>query len=85
MRVCTRPPLPPFGEPVLMVHDTFNPAPERLVAEHLRPYLPKLEYRELDRCGHYPWLERHASQAFFQLVREWLKRHMDENQLSWRI
>ena len=40
----------------------------------LRPYLPQLEYRELTHCGHYPWLERAAADAFFTLVLEWLGR-----------
>jgi len=60
--------------PALMVHGTFDPHPGRLTMQTLRPYLPQLEYRELERCGHYPWLERAASDAFFTLVREWLGR-----------
>jgi pimeloyl-ACP methyl ester carboxylesterase len=42
----------------------------------LRTYLPQLEYRELERCGHYPWLERPAADAFFSLVREWLASNL---------
>jgi pimeloyl-ACP methyl ester carboxylesterase len=63
--------------PVLMVHGTFDPLPGRLILESLRPYLPQLDYRELERCGHYPWLERAATDTFFSLVREWLGRHME--------
>jgi pimeloyl-ACP methyl ester carboxylesterase len=62
--------------PVLMVHGTFDPHPGRLTAQTLRPYLPQLEYRELELCGHYPWLERAAADAFFSLVRDWLGRHL---------
>jgi pimeloyl-ACP methyl ester carboxylesterase len=58
--------------PVLMVHGTFDPLPGRRILEGLRQYLPQLEYRELGRCGHYPWLERAAADTFFSLVREWL-------------
>jgi pimeloyl-ACP methyl ester carboxylesterase len=63
--------------PILMVHGTFDPLPGRLILEGLRPYLPQLEYRELGRCGHYPWLERAAADTFFSLVSEWLAGHMD--------
>lgn len=63
--------------PVLMVHGTFDPLPGRVIAEGLRPYLPQLDYRELDRCGHYPWLERAAANTFFSLVRDWLDRHIE--------
>src|SRR5262249_6868890 len=58
--------------PVLMVQGTFDPHPGRLTEQTLRPYLPQLEYRELEHCGHYPWPERAAADAFFALVREWL-------------
>jgi pimeloyl-ACP methyl ester carboxylesterase len=58
--------------PILMVHGTFDPLPGRVIFAGLRPYLPQLEYRELERCGHYPWLESAAADAFFSLVREWL-------------
>jgi pimeloyl-ACP methyl ester carboxylesterase len=62
--------------PVLMVHGTFDPHPGRLTMQTLRPYLPQVEYRELTHCGHYPWLERAAADAFSSLVRDWLGRHL---------
>lgn len=62
--------------PVLMVHGTFDPHPGRLTMQTLRPYLPQLEYRELEHCGHYPWIERAATDAFFSVVRDWLGRHL---------
>src|SRR5262249_23184244 len=43
--------------PILMVYGTFDPHPGSLIMEGLRPYLPQIAYRELDHCGHYPWLE----------------------------
>jgi pimeloyl-ACP methyl ester carboxylesterase len=58
--------------PVLMVHGTYDPHPGRLISAGLRPYLPQLEYRELERCGHHPWLEKAAADQFFALVHEWL-------------
>jgi pimeloyl-ACP methyl ester carboxylesterase len=61
--------------PVLMVHGTFDPHPGRLILKSLQPYLPQLEYRELERCGHYPWLEAAVAPTFFSVVREWLGRH----------
>jgi pimeloyl-ACP methyl ester carboxylesterase len=63
--------------PILMVHGTFDPLPGRLILEGLRPYLPQLEYRELERCGHYPWLERAAADTFFSIVRKWLASHIN--------
>jgi pimeloyl-ACP methyl ester carboxylesterase len=63
--------------PILMVHGTFDPLPGRLILEGLRPYLPQLEYRELERFGHYPWLERAAADTFFSIVRKWLASHIN--------
>jgi pimeloyl-ACP methyl ester carboxylesterase len=63
--------------PILMVHGAFDPHPGRLIFAGLRPYLPQLEYRELECCGHYPWLERAAADTFFSLVREWLAGNLD--------
>jgi len=62
--------------PVLMVHGAFDPHPGGLTTQTLRPYLPQLDYRELEHCGHYPWIERAAGAAFFSLVRDWLGRHL---------
>jgi pimeloyl-ACP methyl ester carboxylesterase len=68
---------------VLMIHGTYDPLPGRLICEGLRPYLPQLEYRELERCGHYPWLERATADPFFSLVSEWLARHRDSRHMTY--
>jgi pimeloyl-ACP methyl ester carboxylesterase len=49
-----------------MMHGTFDPLPGRLIFKGLQSYLPQLEYHELDRCGHYPWLEPSAAPTFFR-------------------
>jgi pimeloyl-ACP methyl ester carboxylesterase len=61
------------GVPVLMVHGEQDPHPGRLTSQDLRAYIPHLEYRELPRCGHSPWLERQARRDFFDPVTAWLK------------
>jgi pimeloyl-ACP methyl ester carboxylesterase len=58
--------------PVLMLHGADDPHPGAMIRDSLTPYLPQLEYRELERCGHYPWLERAAHDEFFATLREWL-------------
>jgi pimeloyl-ACP methyl ester carboxylesterase len=62
--------------PVLMVHGAYDPHPGRLIFRSLKPFVPHLEYRELEQCGHYPWLERAAAGTFFSVVRHWLRRHI---------
>ncbi len=58
--------------PVLMLHGADDPHPGAMVRDSLLPHLPRLEYREWPRCGHYPWIERAAREPFFATLREWL-------------
>ena len=64
--------------PVLMLHGAADPHPGPMIRASLEPYLPQLEYREWERCGHYPWLERHMRDEFFAALREWLLRQFAE-------
>lgn len=64
--------------PVLMLHGAVDPHPGRMIRASLKPHLPQLEYREWERCGHYPWLERAVRDEFFAVLREWLARHFTE-------
>lgn len=60
--------------PVLMIHGEVDPHPGPMIHASLIPHLPQLEYRELKRCGHYPWLEKAARDEFFSVLRNWLSR-----------
>lgn len=61
--------------PVLMLHGVQDPHPGGMIRDSLLPFLPQLEYHELSRCGHYPWLEKHAHEEFYRVLFEWLDRH----------
>jgi pimeloyl-ACP methyl ester carboxylesterase len=63
--------------PVLMLHGAADPHPGQMIRASLAPYLPQLEYRGWDRCGHYPWLERAVRDEFFSTLRAWLLRQFD--------
>jgi len=62
--------------PVLMLHGQQDPHPGGLISDDLRAYIPHLEYRELPRCGHSPWLERQARRAFFDMLTSWLEERL---------
>lgn len=62
--------------PVLMLHGADDPHPGPLIRTGLMPVLPQLEYHEWPCCGHTPWLERRACQAFFDYLRGWLLESM---------
>lgn len=58
--------------PVRMLHSDYDPHPGPLIRDSLLRHMPQLEYRELPRCGHSPWNERHARDEFFAVLRAWL-------------
>lgn len=60
--------------PVLMLHGAEDPHPGSMIRKSLEPHLPQLEYREWERCGHYPWLERAVREEFLGVLRDWLGR-----------
>ena len=62
--------------PVLMLHGNYDPHPGKKIRDSLLPYIPQLEYQEYERCGHSPWMEKSAHEAFFADVREWLERNL---------
>jgi pimeloyl-ACP methyl ester carboxylesterase len=58
--------------PVLMLHGAVDPHPGEMIRASLAPYIPQLEYREWQRCGHYPWLEKSTHNEFFSVLQTWL-------------
>ena len=59
--------------PVLMIHGQYDPHPGKMIRDSLLPHVPQLEYRELEDCGHSPWIEKSARGVFFSGVCEWLE------------
>ncbi|MHB1157755.1 MAG: alpha/beta fold hydrolase [Phycisphaerales bacterium] len=57
---------------VLMVHGDYDPHPGAMIRDSLLPHLPRLRYHPLKKCGHEPWRERQARDAFFEVLRGWL-------------
>ena len=58
--------------PVLMLHGADDPHPGEMIRASLEPHIPQVEYREWQRCGHYPWLEKSARDEFSSVLRTWL-------------
>ncbi|NBB95208.1 MAG: alpha/beta fold hydrolase [Planctomycetes bacterium] len=58
--------------PVLMLHGEYDPHPGPSTRGTLKAFIPQIEYVELERCGHSPWVERHAREAFFAALVDWL-------------
>jgi len=58
--------------PVIMLHGSYDPHPGEMIYSNLKEHIPQLEYCEFDKCGHYPWREKHASESFYHVLRNWL-------------
>ncbi len=54
--------------PVTLIQGKQDPHPGDLIYNDLKPHIPKLNYIELDQCGHEPWLESHARIPFLNLI-----------------
>jgi pimeloyl-ACP methyl ester carboxylesterase len=59
--------------PALMLHGDTDPHPGRSTYETLREHVPQIEYLEIPRCGHTPWLERWGREPFLSGLSEWLR------------
>jgi len=58
--------------PVLMLHGDEDPHPGTMIRDTLHEYMPHLAYVGFRRCGHVPWLEKHALDAFMATLVEWI-------------
>ena len=61
--------------PVIMLHGAYDPHPGKMIRDHLKQYIPQLEYREFEKCGHAPAIEKYAKDEFFTVMRDWLFEH----------
>ena len=61
--------------PVIMLHGSYDPHPGKMIRDSLKPYLPQLEYLELEKCGHSPAKEKYAKKIFFTILGKWLTTH----------
>ena len=58
--------------PVTMIHGDKDPHPGSLIYKSLATFINDIQYREVSRCGHIPWIEREAKDVFFKLLTECL-------------
>lgn len=55
--------------PIIAIHGADDPSPAVGVEEPLRAAQQDFRFVLLERCGHTPWTERHAREAFFARLR----------------
>ena len=54
--------------PVVAIHGDYDPHPAKGVKIPLEKTIKDFHFILLDKCGHKPWMERHARSKFFQLL-----------------
>ena len=54
--------------PVVAIHGDYDPRPAKGVVVPLQAVLPSATFKLLERCGHKPWQEIHAQEAFYCMV-----------------
>lgn len=59
--------------PVIMVHGDEDPHPGSSIYRSITPFIRDIQYRELSRCGHIPWIERDAKDEFYEFLTECLR------------
>ncbi len=59
--------------PVVAIHGDYDPHPAEGVREPLEPILTDFRFFLLERCGHKPWIERHARAPFFEILHNELR------------
>ncbi|EKD72043.1 MAG: hypothetical protein ACD_46C00025G0008 [uncultured bacterium] len=54
--------------PVVAIHGDYDPHPYQGVKEPLAKVISNFTFILLDKCGHEPWIERHAKDQFMNLI-----------------
>jgi len=55
--------------PVTAIHGDYDPSPAEGVRAPLAAHLAQFSFHLLERCGHTPWQERYAREAFYEVLR----------------
>jgi pimeloyl-ACP methyl ester carboxylesterase len=56
--------------PVIAVHGDYDPHPYKAVKELFTKYVKSFKFVLLEKCGHYPWLERKAKDEFYRILND---------------
>jgi len=56
--------------PTVIIHGDHDPHPIDGIWPFLQGCIPDIKLHLLKNCGHYPWVERHAKDRFYEILRE---------------
>ena len=55
--------------PVIAIHGDYDPHPSEGVEEPLSKYIDDFHFYLLKNCGHKPWIEKHAKDKFYEILK----------------
>ena len=55
--------------PTMVIHGEYDPHPIDGIRPFLESCIYDIKFYILPRCGHYPWIERHARDKFFEILK----------------
>jgi pimeloyl-ACP methyl ester carboxylesterase len=67
--------------PVLAIHGDYDPHPYEGVRDPLARIVRDFRFVLLEKCGHEPWIERHAKDRFYDILKQEFKS--DEGKCGW--
>lgn len=56
--------------PVMAIHGDYDPRPAAATQKPLSGAIKNFKFILLEKCGHYPWMEKYARDEFFKVLRE---------------
>ncbi len=56
--------------PLTVIHGDYDPHPYEGVKEPLSDELSNFNFFLLQKCGHYPWYEKHAKNRFYKILKD---------------
>jgi pimeloyl-ACP methyl ester carboxylesterase len=59
--------------PVIALHGDYDPHPAKDVERPLSAVLPDFRFILLGKCGHVPWVERHARRPFLDILKKQIR------------
>jgi pimeloyl-ACP methyl ester carboxylesterase len=64
--------------PVLAIHGSYDSTPAEGVEQPLSAVLEDFRFVLLEKCGHTPWIEEHARERFYEVLKEEVNRDLSE-------
>jgi len=56
--------------PAILIQGDYDPHLTKEVYSFLKKCIPKIKLYELEKCGHYPWIEKYAKNNFYKILKD---------------